>query len=139
MFVLYFWGNFSVENVENVFSKWKVSIDEYDGFFKERFDYIVPYMAEEFGLTGTLEEVTLKVNDVEGGTILLNTTTPDLSKGSWTGKYYTDYPVTVTAVAAEGYEFAGWSGSVTSKNDTINVEVEAGGSVLEACFEKVTE
>lgn len=131
--------NFSVENVENVFSKWKVSIDEYDGFFKERFDYIVPYMAEEFGLTGTLEEVTLKVNDVEGGTILLNTTTPDLSKGSWTGKYYTDYPVTVTAVAAEGYEFAGWSGSVTSKNDTINVEVEAGGSVLEACFEKVTE
>lgn len=131
--------NFSVENVENVFSKWKVSIDEYDGFFKERFDYIVQYMAEEFGLTGTLEEVTLKVNDVEGGTILLNTTTPDLSKGSWTGKYYTDYPVTVTAVAAEGYEFAGWSGSVTSKNDTINVEVETGGSVLEACFEKVTE
>lgn len=131
--------NFSVENVENVFSKWKVSINEYDGFFKERFDYIVPYMAEEFGLTGTLEDVTLKVNDVEGGTILLNTTTPDLSEGSWTGRYYTDYPVTVTAVAAEGYEFAGWSGSVTTKNDTIDVEVEAGGSVLEACFEKVTE
>ena len=131
--------NFSVENVENVFSKWNVSIDEYDGFFKERFDYIVPYMAEEFGLTGTLENVTLKINDVEGGTIQLNTTRPDLSKGSWSGKYYTDYPVTVTAVAAEGYEFDGWSGSVTSKHDTIEVKVEAGGSILEACFKKVTE
>lgn len=131
--------NFSVENVENVFSKWNVSIDEYDGFFKERFDYIVPYMAEEFSLSGTLEDVTLKVNDVEGGTIKINTTMPELSVGSWTGKYYTDYPVTVTAVAAEGYEFAGWSGSVTSKNDTIEVEVEVGGIVLEACFEKVTE
>ena len=45
----------------------------------------------------TLEEVKLEVNETEGGTILLNTTTPDLSKGSWSGKYYTDFPITVTA------------------------------------------
>ena len=94
--------NFSMENVEKVFEKWNSSPDIYGSFFEHRFDYIVPYMAEEFGLTGTLEDVTLKTNHTSGGTIHLNTTTPDLSEGSWTGKYYTDYPVTMTAVPADG-------------------------------------
>ena len=129
--------NFSIENVEKAFAKWDVSLDEYDGFFKERFNYIVPYMAEEFNLTGTLENVTLKINDADGGIIQLNTTTPDLSDGSWTGKYYTDYSVTATAIPTDGYEFAGWSGSVTSDSDTIEAEVEVGGIVLEACFRKM--
>ncbi len=131
--------NFDVENVKKEFAKWNESIDIYGKFFEHRFDYIVPYMAEEFDLAGTLEEVTLKTNDVQGGTIQLNTTMPDLSKGSWTGKYYTDYPITVTAVPADGYEFAGWSGSARSEDDTIEVEVTADGIVLKAIFEKIAE
>lgn len=131
--------NFSMESVEKVFEKWNNSPDICGSFFEHRFDYIVPYMAEEFGLTGTLEDVTLKTNHASGGTIQLNTTTPDLSKGSWTGKYYTDYPVTVTAVPADGYEFVGWSGSVNSNNDTIEAEVVEGGIALEAVFEKIAD
>lgn len=128
--------NFSMENVTKVFEDWNRSPEIYGDFFEKRFDYIVPYMAEEFDLTGTLEKVTLKVNNSNGGTIRLNTTTPDLSKGSWTGRYYTDYPVTVTAVPEEGYEFVGWSGSVTSDSATIEAEVTTGGITLEAVFEK---
>ena len=129
--------NFSVENVEEAFSKWNRQLEgDLRNFFEHRFNYIVPYMAEEFNLAGTLESVTLKVNDTESGTIQLNTTMPDLSEGSWIGKYYTDYPVTLTAIPAEGYEFAGWSGSVISENDTIEAEVEVGGSILEAHFIK---
>lgn len=129
--------NFAVENVEAAFKKWGTELEgRLKGFFENRFEYIVPYMAEEFGLTGTMEEVTLKVNDVEGGTIRLNTTTPDLSASSWTGTYYTDYPVTVTAIPAEGYEFVGWSGSVSSNSNTIETEVTTGGITLEAIFER---
>ena len=131
--------NFSMENVEKTFAKWNSSPEIYGEFFRDRFDCIVPYMAEEFKLSGTLEDVILKVNDVEGGAIKLNTTKPDLSKGSWSGKYYTDYPVTVTAVPAEGYEFAGWSGSVNSDCATIEAEVAAGGITLEAMFERTVD
>lgn len=129
--------NFAIENVNKVFQEYGYSADVYGDFFEKRFDYIVPYMAEEFGLSGTLEEVTLKVNDAAGGTIKLNTTTPDVSEGSWSGKYYTDYPVTVTAIPAEGYEFVGWSRSITSDSAIIEVEVVAGGITLEAVFEKI--
>lgn len=128
--------NFSMANVEKVFTKWNSSPDIYGSFFEHRFEYIVPCMAEEFGLTGTLEEVTLKVNDTDGGIIQLNTTTPDLSNGSWMGKYYTDYPVIATAVPAEGYEFVGWIGSVTSESATIEADVLTGGITLKAVFEK---
>ena len=128
--------NFKVENVQEVFSKWDVSLEEYEGFFEERFNYIVPYMAEEFELTGTLEDVMLKVNDVHGGTIQLNTTTPNLSQGEWNGKYYTDYPITVTAIPADGYEFVGWTGSINSNSSKIEVKLPQGGMNLEACFVK---
>lgn len=130
--------NFAVENVEKILAKWNIELDsDLQKFFEHRYDYIVPYMAEEFDLKGTLEEVTLKVNDVESGTIQLNTTTPDLSGGSWTGKYYTDYPITVTVIPADGYEFVCWSGSVESNSDTIEAEVTVGGITLEAIFERV--
>lgn len=129
--------NFLVENVEKAFAKWGTELEgDLRVFFENRFDYIVPYMAEEFNLTGTLEDVTLKVNDTAGGTIQLNTTTPDVSDGSWTGKYYTDYSVTATAIPADGYEFVGWSGSVTSDSVTIEAEVVTGGITIEAVFER---
>lgn len=131
--------DFTYENVELQFEKFGIDMDKYGSFFVRRAEYIVPDMAEEFSLTGTLEDVTLKVSDPKGGTVLLNTVKPDLSDGSWTGKYFTDYPVTVTAIPNAGYQFAGWSGSVTSDCDTIEAELESGGITLEAVFEKTAE
>ncbi len=131
--------NFNYENVEKIFAGFGTPPDKFGSFFARRFEYIVPDMAEEFSLSGTLEDVNLKVNDSKGGTILLNTVKPDLSDGSWTGKYFTDYPITVTAVPEDGYQFAGWSGSVTSDSATIEAEIESGGITLEAVFEKAAE
>jgi len=108
----------------------------FEDFFRNRADHIVPYLAEEYGLTGTLETVTLHNDSPEAGDITLNTIEPDLSEGAWSGKYYTDYPVTVTATARYGYEFAGWEGTVVSDEPCITVPVEAGGIELYAVFKK---
>ena len=129
--------NFAVENVEKVFEQYEFEMKNFGDFFERRFEYIVPYMAEEFGLTGTLEEIVLEVSDPEGGTIQLNTTIPDLSEGSWRGLYYTDYPVTVTAVPNDGYIFEGWSGDVASAENTVEADVLAGGTCLKAIFSKI--
>ena len=109
----------------------------YEDFFLNRPSYIVPYMAEEFNLTGSLETVTLSVNDSEAGHLQLNTITPDLSAGTWQGDYYTDYPVTVTAVAHDGYEFVGWEGDIHSTELSIEAPVLEGGIELHGIFKKV--
>ena len=129
--------NFAPENVEPLLKRYGLDMTWLESFFLKRFDYIVEDLGEEFSLTGTLEKVTLEVNDIEGGKIVLNTTTPDLSDGSWTGKYYTDFPITVTAEPAEGYRFAGWEGSFAGSGETVEIPVTAGGVTLKAIFEKL--
>ena len=77
-------------------------------FFANRYDAIVPCLARHFSLAGSLVPLTLSAEQPEGGTVILNTITPDLTSGSWAGNYYTDYPLTLTAVPKRGYTFAGW-------------------------------
>lgn len=47
-------------------------------------------------------------NQEAEGTVTLNSISPNLSGQNWSGRYYTDYPVTLTAEAPEGYSFVGW-------------------------------
>ncbi len=129
--------NFATENVEPLLADYGLDMTWLESFFLYRFDYIVEDLAEEFSLTGTLETVNLEVNERSGGTILLNTTTPDLTEGNWSGRYYTDFPVTVTAVPNEGYRFVGWEGSIQNSESTVEVPIEAGGITLRAIFEKM--
>lgn len=129
--------NFAPENVEPLLNRYGLDMTWLESFFLHRFDYIVEDLGEEFSLTGTLEEVNLEVNDTKGGTILLNTTTPDLSKENWSGRYYTDFPITVTAVPAEGYRFVGWTGSYEGNEENVEVPVVSGGITLHAIFEKM--
>ena len=136
---------FDYENVCNVLKEYGEpsqiydsanEIDFYYDFFKNRKEYIVPYMAEKFGLKGTLENVTLKVNNPDFGQVKINSAILDANKGEWTGKYYTDYKVKLQAIEKEGYTFVGWSGDVESDEKIIELDVKKGGVTVEAIFEK---
>lgn len=130
---------FRKERVEGLLKEWGEDITWNDSFFADRAEYICPYMAEEFELKGSLEEVTLECENQEGGTIQINTIKPDLKDGSWQGRYYTDYPVRVTAKPKKGYRFDGWGGSVESKEESLEVLVQKGGTLLTARFVKEEE
>ena len=67
---------------------------------------------------------------------MVNTSSIDLSGGSWDGSYFTDYPITVTALANDGYEFLGWKGDADSTDSTITLPVD-GGIMLEPLFAKI--
>lgn len=74
-------------------------------FFEHRAEYIIPMLAEHFGLQGPLVDITLSSVPDKQGSIKLNTISPDLSETDWNGQYYTDYPMTVRADSAKGYRF----------------------------------
>ncbi len=138
--------NFSTENVTEVFAGYGEDLTWNDSFFAQRFEWVVPYMAIQFGLQGTLETVVLENEMPEAGTIRLNTMEPTLRDGSWIGRYYTDYPITVSAEAEEGYRFVGWEivcrdagdgeSSYINTKETAELSVVTGGMTLRAMFEK---
>lgn len=111
-------------------------IGNIDEFYKKRKNYVVDYLAEAFELDGTLAQVTLSVNDVLGGDIQINTTIPDLTGGTWSGDYFTDYPITITAIPKEGYRFVGWEGGMYLETSTVVLPLTEQGVSVRAVFEK---
>lgn len=111
-------------------------ISNMDDFFKFRFEYITNDLADALELNGTKEKVTIDTNIPQGGTVEVNTLQLSLEE-TWCGEYYTDYPITVTAIPADGYRFAGWTGDIQSAQEQMKVEVFQGGIVLCAEFERI--
>lgn len=119
-------------------------IMEMDDFFKNRFSFITECLKSELGLDGSLVPVTVGIDGADGGYVRVNTA--EISGEQWTGMYYTDYPVTLEAVAADGYRFAGWEtedgfGDVLEADgedgSSITVFLSQGGTALTARFEKI--
>jgi hypothetical protein len=78
------------------------------------YNYLPKYFGtsgiNDIGVTsGTLRDVAFAVAGANAS-IKINTITPNFASGSWTGKYYSSIPITVTASAPpSGYEFDGWT------------------------------
>lgn len=126
--------NFRPERVLQKLAEFGNTDKKIEDFFTYRADYIVPYMAKEFELKGTREDVTLTSNRA-GSPIRLNTIQPEIN-GEWSGKYYTDYPVTVSV---DDQKFDHWE--ITSKGNTqkyyeteLEVPVVKGGVKINAIF-----
>ena len=101
-------------------------------FYNTRYSNVTSQMKNFMGLTGSLASVSVS-NDGSKGSVKFNTIKLDDSLSTWSGKYFTDYPVTVKATAKEGYSFDHWE--VTGANvsntssDEITVPVSEGVSI----------
>lgn len=100
-------------------------------YIKLRNEYAPEMLNKRLRLSGEIYELT--VNCGEGGKVKINTVIPDYSAGSATGKYFSDYPVTLTAVCDDGYEFSGWSGLSSETSESITVTLSE-ASVINASF-----
>ncbi len=140
---------FTVENMTIKLEEWGQNIGYNQYYFRDRSQYITKYLAQEFNLTGTQQVVNLLQDDIDSGNITLNTITPellindseeDIQAYTWSGNYFTDYPVTVTANESEGHTFKNWivtsnGVSKTYTDKTIEVPVVEGGVEIYAVFE----
>jgi hypothetical protein len=81
--------------------------------------------------SNNLHDVTISATGASGVSIKINTVTPNLA-GSWTGKYYSGNPITVTASAApSGYEFDGWTvtGGTAATPSALTTTVDITGNM----------
>ena len=128
--------NFTPENTEKVLAEsgGNAVLNE---FLQERPQYASQQMKDALALKGELAEVEILQEMPEAGEVVVNTITPDLSEEVWTGKYFTDYPITLTASAHTGYHFAGWNADGKMIADqTIEVQLTEDVNQISAVFEK---
>ena len=113
-------------------------IEEIRYFFNNRKDVFTKNLAQNFGLNTNLVALNLSINDMQGGYVHLNTIDVPFEDGEWSGDYYRNYPVTMTAYSYDGYHFVGWTGDVQSNEHTIEVPMDVEGEAvnIEAVFEK---
>lgn len=113
-------------------------------FFNNRKPYIVQFLKDDLGLNGTPATVELEINDAASGNIILNSIEPSLGdNGKWSGEYFTDYPITLTAAANDGYRFVQWQCNAIPQNEitneTIELSITEQGVSVKAIFEKTAK
>lgn len=102
-------------------SYFKKEITNIKYYLNNRYNYVQTMIKNGLDLSGASVDVTLGVNNSQYGTVKINSSTLDMSSGTWNGKYFTDYPITITAIPSDGYSFSGWTGDVESSDTTITV------------------
>lgn len=157
---------FSVQNTEPVIEDWlglmrepmEVHLSRFFGrdsvyrldeevadlqaFLRRRKPYAAQYLKENFELEGELAPVEIEMTDPGAGRIVLNTITPTFDgQGKWRGEYFTDYPITLSVAAGEGYRFAGWE--ITDGEESslvtetlVELEIPNDGLYIKAVFEE---
>ncbi|WMJ74592.1 CotH kinase family protein [Cytophagaceae bacterium ABcell3] len=125
------------------YNYWKEQIEVVRNFAENRIPNQQQHILDYFGLSGTTT-VTVDVHQKRGGEIKisslrLNNKVPGINEKvyPWTGTYFKDVPVTVSAIPEAGYRFTGWNGNSASNEDTTITLQEAVS--LTAYFEPLTE
>jgi len=115
---------------------WQESIEILRYFASYRHPEVYDHFAMQFGLVG-VSNLTLSMNDfandvdVNGTSLSVLIRAADYNQStSWTGTYFRNIPIQLVARPATGYRFDGWSGSVTSTDDTLYVSLSSAQSIV---------
>jgi len=116
------WGT-----MRNDIDKWHANVEFLRQFAQKRPDFVRAHIIEEFNLNGTMAlniKVDPNLGHVKINTIEINRDTPGVENPSnWTGIYFKNIPITLTALPKPGYRFSHWEGvnSFIAKNENIKI------------------
>jgi hypothetical protein len=116
-------------------SSWNYFLDREIGFANERPGFQRDHIRGKFEISNNIN-ATIDVSSEEHGHVKLNTidilaTTPGINANPypWTGVYFSNVPVKLTAIAKNGYVFSHWEGFSTSTNAEISVVTNSNFSI----------
>ncbi len=102
-----------------------------NSFANSRIQYMQSFIMSKFGLS-SYSNLTVNLNDEQGIVVINNVQIPE---GGFTGEYFLDVPIQLTAIAKPGYKFVEWTG--ISLNNSTSIIIN-GDSVITAVFETST-
>jgi hypothetical protein len=123
------WGARAVAPAEQV-AAWERAVTGIGNWLQARPAHAFQHLANNFGLAGTWR-LELQADPPGSGVFVLTAATVE---APFAGTYFRGVPVTVTAVPADGYQFAGWSLDGLPPEPTVVLSPDA-DTALTARFE----
>ena len=121
-----------LEGLANYKSNYLRRIDSLYSFYETRPMTALQNLKDYIRFNGDIVDLTVKI---EGkGKVQINSIVLELNNGKWTGKYFTNVPISIKAIPDERYYFKEWKGL----NDKIGQSDEIilfGNQTIIACFE----
>ncbi len=112
---------------------YRSEIERMREYARNRPRFVRQQLQEQFGLS---EAVELGVTVTGAGAVKVNSIEPDAYP--WSGFYFREFALTLTALPAPGYRFAGWQGDIIADEATIVFHME-GATKLCAAFEQIPD
>lgn len=99
---------------------WDAEVNNLLTYANSRPAYVWQHLTSHFDLSSPL---TLSIESLEtaAGSVVVNSV--QVTTENWTGRYFAEIPVTVTAVPKTGYRFERWSGSSSATDSTLTVSM----------------
>lgn len=107
-------------SVPRSMTHWHLSIDQLSGFFEKRPAYQWQHLQRFFNLEDPYT-VTVELKEVGSGSIVLNSLVID---APWSGQYFKQLPLNLTAQPASGYKFSHWEVEGLSAEQRYNPELQ---------------
>jgi hypothetical protein len=111
-------------NVPGGMAEWEQNLVDIKSFASERPFEHRQDIAQYFGLGGTVQ---LTVEHEGAGSVVVNSV--PVSAFSWTGTYFQDVPVVLSATPTPGNVFVGWEGAASGDDPSIQIVLEADKTV----------
>lgn len=99
---------------------WQANIDDMILWGSQRPAYMWQHLAEFFELS-TPATLTINSLNTQAGNVEINSIT--VESENWSGEYFPEIPIALTAVAADGFEFSHWSGASDAVSAAITLSV----------------
>lgn len=100
-------------------STYDASVEGIRDFMMNRKSYILEDMKNELPLYGELTNIEIASN--HPCMLQINTAAVELSEDGWNGEYFMDYPITLSILPQEGYEFERWEGDINCSQNMISI------------------
>lgn len=106
-------------------NSWNNQIEVLKDFADNRRSSVESHMMNAFGFSNPAQ-IRVNVSNTDHGIIQVNRIVPD--SYPWSGRYFSNMPIGLTAIPKRGYIFTGWSGSSGSSANSIEGMATLGAS-----------
>ena len=102
-------------------NNWQSNLTVMKNYFVQRPAYMRNFIRQRFGLPAQYV-LTLAIDSPVKGNVQLNSLKIDVA--NWSGIYFQNNPVTLSAIPKPGYKFLRWTGAVESTDNAITVNMD---------------